>query len=163
MEIEGFPNYFIYPDGRIWSNYGKGKFMKHAVDKDGYHKVGLCQDGKQKRFSVHRLVAQAFIPNPDNKPEVDHINQDRSDNRLENLRWVTALENGQNKGNYNTNTSGHKNIYYHKSRDIWSLDKNINKKRYTKYFRTKIDAIVYKFCFLLLNQQRKRREYASRR
>ena len=154
MEIEGFRGlYMIYPDGGIWSNYGKGKFLKQTIHKKGYHRVGLYRDGKQKRFSVHRLVAQAFIPNPDNKPEVDHINQDKSDNRLENLRWVTSSENNQNKGKDITNTSGHKNIIYHKQRDIWKFDKTINKKRYHKYFRTKIEALVYKFCFILRHKQ----------
>ena len=163
MEIEDYPNYLIYPEGLIWSKPGKGRFLKQTVDKDGYHRVGLWQDGKGKFFSVHRLVAQAFIPNPDNKPDVDHWNQNTHDNRLENLRWVTALENGQNKGNYNTNTSGHRNIYYHKSRDRWLFIKTINKTRYQKRFRTKIDAIVYKFCFILINQRRKRLACGVRR
>ena len=163
MEIEDYPNYLIYPEGRVWSKIGKGRFLKHTVNQDGYHQVGLCRDGKQKKFKVHRLVAQAFIPNPDNKPEVDHINQNTHDNRLENLRWVTSLENGQNKGKNKSNTSGHKNIRYHKQSDGWEFIKVINKKRYTKFFRTKIDAIVYKFCFLLLNQRRKRLACGVRR
>ena len=156
MEIEDYPNYLIYPEGRVWSKIGKGRFLKHTVNQDGYHQVGLCRDGKQKKFKVHRLVAQAFIPNPDNKPEVDHINRIRHDNRLENLRWVTSLENGQNKGNYKCNKSGHRCISYHKQRNVWRFQKRINKKTYRKLFRTKIDVIVYKFCFILINQPRKR-------
>ena len=163
MEIQGYPNYLIYPDGRIWSNYRKGGFLKHAVHWKGYHQVDLRRDGKRKMFSVHRLVAIHYIPNPDNKPEVDHINRIRHDNRLENLRWVTSLENGQNKGNYKCNKSGHRCISYHKQRNVWRFQKRINKKTYRKLFRTKIDAIVYKFCFILLNQRRKRQEYGVRR
>ena len=149
MEIQGYPNYLIYQDSRIWSNYQKGGFLKQAVTKDGYHRVCLCRDEKKKMFYVHRLVAIHFIANPDNKPEVDHINQNPHDNRVENLRWVTRLENGQNMGMFKTNTSGHKNISYRKQSDGWQFNKTINKKRYTKYFETKIDAIVYKFCFIL--------------
>ena len=150
MEIQGYPNYLIYQDGRIWSNYGKGGFLKQGVYKGGYHRVGLCREyGKRKHFSVHRLVAIHFIANPDNKPEVDHINKNTHDNRIENLRWVTSLENGQNKGNYKCNTSGHKCISYHKQSDRWQFDKMINGKTYRKCFRTKIDAICYKFCFIL--------------
>tara|TARA_R110000772_G_scaffold138034_1_gene246981 strand:+ start:301 stop:816 length:516 start_codon:yes stop_codon:yes gene_type:complete len=164
MEIEDYPNYLIYPEGRIWSkprldesgHLRKGKFLKQFVEKNGYHRVCLSRDKKQKRFLVHRLVAQAFIPNPDNKPEVDHINKNKSDNRLENLRWVTSLENCENRGIPSTNTSGHKYISYQKGNNSWKFEKVINKKIYQKLFRTKIDAICYKFCFILLNQRRKR-------
>lgn len=54
------------------------------------------QNGKSKQYSLHRILAKAFIPNPDNKPEVDHINTNRTDCRLENLRWVTHAENMRN-------------------------------------------------------------------
>lgn len=62
----------------------------------GYHRVGLYRDGKSTVYSVHRLVAEAFIPNPENKPFVDHIDTDRSNNRVDNLRWVTQEENSNN-------------------------------------------------------------------
>ena len=62
----------------------------------GYILVTLCKDGKQRQFRVHRLVAMAFIPNPENKDFIDHINTIRNDNRVENLRWVTRQENRNN-------------------------------------------------------------------
>ena len=162
MEIQGYPNYLIYPDGRIWSKKGKGLFLKHGVNHGGYHAVVVYRDKKPKRFYVHRLVAIHYIPNPDNKPEVDHINQNPHDNRLENLRWVTSLENSENMGDRIDNISGHRCISYTKRRKRWEFKKTINKKTYRKLFRTKIEAICCKFCFLLLNQQRKRRAYAVR-
>ena len=158
MEIECFPRYLIYPDGTVFTRIRR-RFLKQTVTKDGYHRVGLCRDGKQKMFSVHRLVAIHFIPNPDNKPEVDHINQNTHDNRLENLRWVTALENGQNKGKNKNNKSGHKNICYHKAKNRWQFEKRVNGKKYQKYFRTKIEAIVYKFCFILTHKQLQERHH----
>ena len=148
MEIECFPRYLIYPDGTVFTRIRR-RFLKQTVTKDGYHRVGLCRDGKQKMFSVHRLVAIHYIPNPDNKPEVDHINKNTHDNRIENLRWVTSSENQQNTGKRVTNKSGHKSISYDKANDRWKFNKRINGKRYRKYFRTKIEAIVYKFCFIL--------------
>lgn len=62
----------------------------------GYHHVGLYRDGKSTIYRVHRLVAEAFIPNPENKPFVDHIDTDRGNNRVDNLRWVTQEENSNN-------------------------------------------------------------------
>lgn len=63
--------------------------------KDGYPTVNLCLNGKGTSYKVHRLVALAFIPNPDNKPHIDHINMIRDDNRVENLDWVTQAENNK--------------------------------------------------------------------
>lgn len=61
--------------------------------KSGYHNVTLCKNKKVKYYRTHRLVALTFLPNPENKEYVNHINGDKSDNRLENLEWVTASEN----------------------------------------------------------------------
>lgn len=63
----------------------------------GYKLVALCKNGKMKTFQVHRLVALAFINNVGNKPQIDHINTDKADNRAINLRWVTPKENSQNE------------------------------------------------------------------
>ena len=72
----------------------KGKLLKLVKDKSGYIKVNITdKNHKGKNIGVHRLVAKAFIPNTENKSEVDHINTIRSDNRAENLRWVTPFEN----------------------------------------------------------------------
>jgi hypothetical protein len=74
----------------------KGKVLTIVPDPNNYMKVLLSKEGKQQIYLVHRLVAQAFIPNPDNKSEIDHINTDRTDNRVENLQWVTRKENCNN-------------------------------------------------------------------
>jgi len=68
-------------------------FFKHEITKDGYKRVVLMKYGKKKRFMIHRLVISAFITNIDNKPYVNHINGDKSDNRVENLEWCTNSEN----------------------------------------------------------------------
>lgn len=73
--------------------FEKGKIMKPCKTKKGYLRVYLCKDGKQYTYSIHRLVALAFIPNPDNKPCIDHINGIKEDNNVKNLRWCTNREN----------------------------------------------------------------------
>ena len=70
----------------------KGKFLKQYVDRYGYMKVVL-QNGKPNYFTVHRLVATAFIPNPEGKDSVDHVDCNTKNNCVWNLRWVTNKEN----------------------------------------------------------------------
>ncbi len=98
MEIEGYPNYLIYEDGKVWSKH-RNRFLKQSMTSsgNGYLVQRLIKDGKQKWITIHRLVALHYIPNPDNKPCVDHINRIKKDNRVENLRWVTNSENNINK------------------------------------------------------------------
>ena len=76
---------------RLYKN-GKVNFMTPRI-LNGYWRVKLCNGNTQKEYFLHRLIAQAFIPNPENKPEINHINGIKTDNRIENLEWVTRSEN----------------------------------------------------------------------
>ena len=75
----------------------KGKAKNIRLDTYGYAVVSLSKNGVEKTMKVHRLVAMAFIPNPENKPCIDHVNTIRTDNRVDNLRWVTSKENSNNR------------------------------------------------------------------
>ena len=82
------------PGCKPHTTFKKSKVLLPAKDKKGYERVGLTKNGKTAK--VHRLVAQTFISNPFNKPEVNHINGVKDDNRVENLEWVTSKENSLN-------------------------------------------------------------------
>ena len=69
------------------------KILKPFVDKDGYLSIALSKDGKVRKFKVHRLVAQAFIPNPDGKPQINHRDGNKMNNHVDNLEWNTDREN----------------------------------------------------------------------
>ena len=73
--------------------HDKNGILKNNVSGNGYYMVALCKNGKVKRVSVHRLVAMAFIPNPNNLPVVNHKDENRKNNHVSNLEWVTQRQN----------------------------------------------------------------------
>lgn len=94
--IKGWDGYFVDRSGKVFSNkWGYLKELKQMKCRGGYYLVGLCRDSRRKMISVHRLVAETFIPNPDSMPLVNHINGIKTDNRVENLEWCTAKYNIQ--------------------------------------------------------------------
>jgi len=145
MEIQDFPNYLIYDDGRVFSKK-INKFMKHSLNSDGYKYVALYPH--RKNFTIHRLIAKHFIPNPDNKPCVDHINRIRDDNRIENLRWATYSENNKNATNVirNDNTTGFKWICDYKRQNCYRFRRKNCKERKSENISK---LLCYSFFYLL--------------
>ena len=93
--------YFINEMGEAASRFPGKKIhpLKPKKDRAGYHSVTILEGGKKCSKFIHRLVAEAFLSNPSNKPEVNHLNGIKTDNRLENLEWVTHSENMQHAHN----------------------------------------------------------------
>lgn len=94
--------YYITSLGRVFSSHNK-IFLKQRIHWKGYLYISLGTRKNRKSYRVHRLVAEYFLQNPENKPQVNHINSNKSDNRVENLEWSTAKENMQHSYKNNRN------------------------------------------------------------
>ena len=115
--IENYENYSVSTFGQV-RNETTGKILKGGKNK-GRLQISLWKNGIEKQFQIHRLVALAFIPNPEDKPEVDHIDNVPSNNKIQNLRWATRQENNRNTRIPSTNKSGVKGVTWDKSRQKW--------------------------------------------
>lgn len=109
--------YILYDNGRLF-DIEKGEFKATHINR-GYLEYVFFYEGERKYVQAHRLVAKTFIPNPENKPCIDHINTIRDDNRVQNLRWCTPQENILNPITY-------KRINDVKKKPIVGMDKNGN-------------------------------------
>jgi len=139
-EIPNFPNYLIYRDGSVWSKK-RSKYLKHFL-RGHYKSIGFKIDGKNKFMLLHRLLAITFIPNPENKPCVDHIDRNKLNNNLDNLRWVTYTENNCNKvvsgkikeryitmtknNRFQISITRHYKTLFIKSSKNWTLEQAVN-------------------------------------
>jgi hypothetical protein len=117
--VVGYENYKVSNFGNVY-NINKSKFLKQSTHKEGYLYVSLYNNKKYSLFLVHRLVALAFLENPDNKRFVDHINNDRKNNHINNLRYATCSENSMNRVLSINNSSGVKGVVFYKATQKWS-------------------------------------------
>lgn len=153
--INGFENYGINRNGEIRNIKFNRSFKTFIHKKSGYIKARLCKDGKKKDFYIHRLVGLAFIPNPENKPTIDHIDRNKQNNNVSNLRWATQQEQVENTGVHKDNFLGEKNISTFKNKNGIYFHLRINrskKKILNKYFNKKKytleDVCIYRDNYL---------------
>jgi hypothetical protein len=125
--IKGFENYSVSNLGRVRNN-NTNRILKPGINSKGYYNVSLYIEGNMYTKNIHKLVAEAFIVNPYNKPCIDHIDNNRLNNNVSNLRYCTQQENCMNQKLSTNNTSNFKGVKFHKQRNKWQAQIQINGK-----------------------------------
>lgn len=126
-KIDGYDNYSVSTFGRVRNDKTKNLFNLQV--KNGYYFTRLHKNNKSKNFYVHRLVANTFLKNLSDKSCVDHIDNNRLNSNISNLRWATKSENAMNKPKPLNNTSGIVGVCYDKKRNKWCAEIMIDKKK----------------------------------
>ncbi len=140
-KVHGY-NYYISNFGRVCKYSAQWKCLKPGINSNGYKYVWLYKKGNRKHVKIHRLVAETFIDNPQNKPYIDHVDRNRLNNHVSNLRYVTRGENNINKSIQKNNKSGHPGVHWCKGCDKWRVQINLNYKYiHIGYFESKLEAI----------------------
>ena len=138
--IRDYENYSVSSFGRVYSNK-TNRILKPGRNTGGYYHVDLCKNGKGKPHLINRLVAIAFLPNHDNKSMVDHIDGNKTNNNIINLRWATRSQNSYNQDIHKDNTTGFKGVTWYKSRQKYVAQIRINgKNKHLGYFQRAEDA-----------------------
>lgn len=141
-EINGFEKYVIDENGNVFNKKDINKSICQWVDNVGYKQVVLYLNNKRKYMRIHRLVALAYIPNPDNLPQVNHIDGNKLNNNIGNLEWSTNKDNtqhGYDNGLYYSKKRSHPILVYDKTtkdllysfKSIRSLSETLNLNRKT--------------------------------
>jgi len=146
--IKGFEFYQISDHGNV-RNSRTGKILKPSANHENYLVVQLCSAGQKKNKKIHRLVAEAFVPNPDNLPQVDHIKGDRHDNRASKLRWVSCSSNTRNTITCKQSTSKYNGVHLHQPSgkyrvSVWFEGKNKHLGTFTE--ERKAASVFNDFC-----------------
>jgi len=128
-----FPNYDIYRNGELYNKNTNFKLCG-TITKEGYRRFCIYnKDGKSKRMYLHRLLAQAFLENPNNYNQIDHIDNNTRNNNLDNLRWCNSSQNNTNRENFSYNREGvpekkFKYVQWHKKKQKWCGQIQVNGK-----------------------------------
>jgi hypothetical protein len=138
--LECGENYSVSDMGNV-RNDKTGLIMKHNITHNGYHRIGLQQNGKRKYYYVHKMIGQAFLENPRNLKTVDHIDRVKGNNTLENLRWASHSEQQTNQSKQKNTSSKYIGVCWKKSSAKWRAHIRIEgKSKHLGYFENEEDA-----------------------
>lgn len=138
--IKGYEHYAVSNFGNVL-NIRTLRFLRLWLNNSGYYQVMLCKNGLVKVFKLHRLIGEHFIDNPENLPVIDHIDGNRTNNEISNLRWATHQTNSRNSKKRKSTTSNFKGVSLNKKRNKWVAQIQVNYKTiFLGYFSTEIEA-----------------------
>ena len=139
--------YEVSDDGLI-RNTETGRVLKQR-DSNGYRTCYITRDGRTSCYMVHRVVAKAFVPMIEGKNVVDHINRDKTNNSVQNLRWTDTSQNNRNRSRFHSKTDGLHNITQNGNKFVVSFMQNRETTR--KSFETQEEAIAWRDDFIERN------------
>ncbi len=156
-QITDYPNYSVSNLGNV-RNDKYNRNLKPVLYKCGYYYVGFRKNGKTKFIRIHRLVGQCFLENIDNKPFVDHVDRNKLNNNVNNLRWATRGENERNKPKKQNTKSKYKGVYQIKN-NRWNSSIKLNgKTTHIGNFDTEEEAGLAYNQYIIENNLREYRE-----
>ena len=138
-KIDDYDNYEISNMGNV-KNTNTNRILKPRKNR-GYYIVDLSKNGIRQTFSIHRLIALHFIPNPQNLREIDHIDQNKTNNSISNLRWISKSNNNRNRPKFKNSSSKYMGVYFDKHAGKYKAQIKINNKnKYIGYYEKEEDA-----------------------
>ena len=139
-KIDDYENYEISNQGNV-RNTKTNRILKPRKKGCGYYFIGLCKNCTTTNFYIHRLVGYAFIPNPENLPCIDHIDRNKTNNSITNLRWVSRSNNNRNKPKKQNSSSKYIGVSLHKPTGKYQAKISINNKnKHIGLYETEEDA-----------------------
>jgi hypothetical protein len=138
--VVGYPNYMVSNKGDVMNRKTK-RILKSGIVGGGYQAVLLYENKVVKNLKVHIIVARAHIGNPDRHACVDHIDHDKNNNDVTNLRWCSSSQNSMNRSKRSNTTSTYKGVYYDKKMQEWRAYIRLDgKKKHLGYFTSEVQA-----------------------
>jgi len=141
--IDGYDNYEISSFGRVRNNI-TSKIVNPKSKNDTYYNIDLSKNGLSKKYKIHRLVAEAFCEKQEGCNIVDHIDRNKKNNHFTNLRWTTQSINIKNGDIRKNNASGSRGVSFDNNKNKWVAQWSVDKKRKSKRFSNKEDAIEHR-------------------
>ena len=131
--FEDYYDYIIFSTGKVYS-LKQNRFLKSSLNTYGYFVIDLTKNKKSKLFFLHRMLGICFLENPHNFTTIDHIDRDRQNNKISNLRWASRNLQNINQNINKNNKTGFKGVYFDKIKNYYIASWYVDNKHFTKSF-----------------------------